>query len=246
MNERIIFIDEGNSFVHSTEFAKNVQQSDNYFVIATREGLPNLPYSIEEIYGIRESGKYASIKQTYNELYHIYGERVFSEKAAPDKVIVEDSNAGFEFYKGKSEGKTWTVESANGKSNIFAKILENIAAGKLLVIADGAAFGPEMDRMMKLLHINKNNTLYLPESFEWLILSSGIVPDREIREILEAPQEYIESEKYFSWERYFTAVLVEKTKDSYLKYTKSRLNPIYLQENIQNKICEQMKGIELE
>lgn len=137
------------------------------------------------------------------------------------------------------------MESANGKSNIFAKILENIAAGKLLVIADGAAFGPEMDRMMKLLHINKNITLYLPESFEWLILSSGIVPDREIREILEAPQEYIESEKYFSWERYFTAVLVEKTKDSYLKYTKSRLNPVYLQENIQNRICEQMKGIEL-
>lgn len=246
MNERIIFINEGNSFVYSTEFAKAVQQSDNYYVIATREGLPNLPYSVEEIYGIRESGKYASIKQTYNELYHIYGERVFSEKAAPDKVIVEDSNAGFEFYKGKSEGKPWTVESANGKSNIFAKALENIDAGKLLVIADGAAFGPEMDRMMKLLHTNKNMTLYLPESFEWLVLNSGIVSDREIREILEDPQEYIESEKYFSWERYFTAVLVEKTKDSYLKYTKSRLNPVYLQENIQNKICEQMKGIELE
>ena len=64
---------ESNAFVTSTEFAKCVQQSDNYFVIVTREGLETLPYSVEEIYGIRESGKYATIKQTYNELYRIYG-----------------------------------------------------------------------------------------------------------------------------------------------------------------------------
>lgn len=39
MKERIIFIDEGNAFVRLTEFAKCVQQSDNYFVIVAREGL---------------------------------------------------------------------------------------------------------------------------------------------------------------------------------------------------------------
>lgn len=215
MNERIIFIDEGNAFIYSTEFAKAVQQSDNYYVIATREGLPNLPYSIEEIYGIRESGKYASIKQTYNEFYHIYGDNVLSKKVVPETVIVEDSNAGFEFYKGKSTEKNWTIESANGKSNVFAKVLENIKSEKILVIADGAAFGPEMDRMMKLLHTNNNVFLYLPESFEWLILKSGILSDRGVREILEDPQDYIESERYFSWERFFAAVLIEKTKDSY-------------------------------
>ncbi|MGN0358156.1 MAG: translation initiation factor 2, partial [Blautia sp.] len=68
MRERIIFIDEGNSFVYTKEFARAVGQSDNYYVIVTREGLENLPYSVEEIYGIRESGKYATLKQTYNEL----------------------------------------------------------------------------------------------------------------------------------------------------------------------------------
>lgn len=72
MKERIIFIDEGNSFVKSTEFSRSVQESDNYFVIVTREGLENLPYSVEEIYGIRESGKYATLKQTYNEFYRNY------------------------------------------------------------------------------------------------------------------------------------------------------------------------------
>lgn len=74
-HEEIIFIDENNGFLPTDEFAKAVQESDNYYVIVTREGLPNLAYSVEEIYGIRESGKYGTLKQTYNELYHIYGKR---------------------------------------------------------------------------------------------------------------------------------------------------------------------------
>ncbi len=60
----IVFIDEDNAFLPTREFAEAVRESDNYYVIVTREGLPNLPYSVEEIYGIRESGKYASLKQT--------------------------------------------------------------------------------------------------------------------------------------------------------------------------------------
>lgn len=75
MHERIVFIDEGNSFVVTDEFARALQNSDNYYVIVSREGLPNLPYSVEEIYGIRESGKYASLRRTFNEFYHIYGEK---------------------------------------------------------------------------------------------------------------------------------------------------------------------------
>lgn len=54
----ILFTDEGNPFVKTEEFAKAVRGSDNYFVLITRENLYNLPYSVEEIYGIRSSGKY--------------------------------------------------------------------------------------------------------------------------------------------------------------------------------------------
>ena len=35
---------------------------------------------------------------------------------------------------------------------------------KILVIADGAAFGSEMDRVMRLMESRKNIVLYLPES----------------------------------------------------------------------------------
>ncbi|MDO5406115.1 MAG: hypothetical protein Q4F28_02150 [Eubacteriales bacterium] len=109
MKEQIVFIDEGNDFVLSDEFARLAQESGNYFVIATREGLVNLPYSVEEIYGIRESGRYAGLKQTYNELYHIYGEKLYTETIKPEKVIVEDSNSGFQFYEKLSQNQRWPL-----------------------------------------------------------------------------------------------------------------------------------------
>jgi len=92
IHEGIIFIDENNGFLPTDEFARAVQKSDNYYVIVTREGLPNLPYSVEEIYGIRESGKYGTLKQTYNELYHIYGTRNHRNPVRPQFIIIEDSN----------------------------------------------------------------------------------------------------------------------------------------------------------
>lgn len=57
-----------------------------------------------------------------------------------------------------------------------------------------------------------------------MILSSGIIKENELTEILESPSEFVESGEYFSWERFFTALLTEKTKDTYLAYTKRKLN----------------------
>lgn len=71
LENTIIFIDEGNSFVSSKEFVKVMQDSSNYYVIVTRESLATLPYAVDEIYGIRNSGKYGNLKQTYNEMYRI-------------------------------------------------------------------------------------------------------------------------------------------------------------------------------
>ena len=70
----IVFIDECNDFIRREEFASEVKRSDNYFVLVTRDDLPNLSYSVEEIYGIRMSKQYAGLKKTYNEFYQIYGQ----------------------------------------------------------------------------------------------------------------------------------------------------------------------------
>ncbi len=115
----------------------------------------------------------------------------------------------------------------------------------MLVIADGAAFGPIMEMLTDYqLKYGNSLTLYVPESIEWLILSSGVVPDSEISKILEAPYDYIESSQYFSWERFFTALLVEKTSHTYLQYNKSVLNKAYLQEHEKELISAVLpKGI---
>lgn len=244
LRNSIIFIDEGNPFVTSTDFAEEIQKTDNYYVIVTRESLDSLPYSVNEIYGIRDSGKYGYLKKTYNELFQIYGETLFGNKVSPDLIITEDSNSGFQFFKAISERRGIRCISANGKSNIFQRLLEH-HSGKVLVIADGAAIGSEMGKLMKLIESQGDILLYLPESFEWMVLKSGVINDRELTQILRIPYDFIESLEFFSWERFFTSVLVSHTNDTYLRYSKNRLNSSYTQENVVNKIVAVMEMIDL-
>ena len=223
----IVFIDEDNAFLASDEFAEAVRESDNYYVLVTREGLPNLPYSVEEIYGIRESGKYASLKQTYNEFYRIYGWDSPVDTLKPEVLLTVDSNAGYEFFYEVAGNHGVLVKSAAGKSNVFSRLLDDIDK-KTVVVADGAAFGAEMDRVMKLIRKHENLALYLPESFEWMILQSGVVQTGELTEILQNPEIHIESSEYFSWERFFTELLIQLTRGTYLQYSKKKINPGYL------------------
>ena len=99
ITDSIVFIDEGNSFVFSNEFSEAIQQTDNYYVIISREGLPNLPYSVTEVYGIRTRGKYGGLRQQYNEFYRIYGDPTPEIEIHPKYVITEDSNAGYQFFQ---------------------------------------------------------------------------------------------------------------------------------------------------
>ena len=149
--------------------------------------------------------------------------------------MVEDSNAGYDFFESIAVSKSWRVISAGGKSNI-CKLLKEYENKRLLIIADGAAFGPEMDKVMKKINVSKHISIYLPESFEWLILKSNVLKDKNIAEILNHPNNYIESREYMSWERFFTSLLVNKTKDTYLRYSKSKLNEAYKNQKIQEKI----------
>ena len=84
--------------------------------------------------------------------------------------------------------------------------------------------------------------IYLPESFEWLLLASKVVNDKEIEEILKSPSDHIESETYFSWEQFFTELLVTKTKDTVAKYNKKKLNKYYLQEKNVEKVINTVKN----
>lgn len=233
----ILFIDEENKFIRTEQFAAAVRDSDNYFVIITRENLYNLPYSVEEIYGLHSSGKYQNTKRVYQQMYRVYSEM---EKfpILPKRIVVEDSNSGYEFFKAVTTENDIECETAGGKTKLFSVLSK--AEEETVVIADGAAIGAEMERLYGLALEKKNIKLYLPESFEWIILNSGLVPGKVISEVLEEPENYIDSQEYFSWERYFTRLLVRQTEGTHLKYQKSKLNPAYLHEKNKKIIINSM------
>lgn len=201
MQDSIVFIDEGNEFIKTVEFADTIQKTDNYYVIISRESLPSLPYSVEEIYGIRTSGKYGTLKPCYHEFYRIYGAQTLEKDIKPEVVITEDSNSGYQFFNSVCRQQQLKCETMNGKSNVF-HYLNMHKNERILVIADGAAFGSEIDRVMQLIGGKDQVVLYLPESFEWLILKAKVVKSKWADQVLEKPWEYVESKTYFSWERF--------------------------------------------
>ncbi|MEY8334981.1 translation initiation factor 2 [Lachnospiraceae bacterium 47-T17] len=241
LHDCIIFLDEEHYFITSEEFASVVKRSDNYFVLITRQRLENLPYSIEEIYGIRVSGKYSTLKQVYNEFFHLYHTAGVTP-AIPKSVIVEDSNSGYEFFKNICDSVGVMCSSAYGKSNI-KRLLITAGSDTIVVIADGAAIGSEVDELFQYMAMHQNVKCYFPESFEWVILKAGLMHNKVIQAILRAPENYIDSADYFSWERYFTKLLIQSTKDTYLRYSKNKLNPVYLQVREKKAILSVMSSV---
>lgn len=53
--DAVVFVDEQERFLYSKEFAEAVLNSNCYFVFITRDGLNMLPYSVNEIYCLRNS-----------------------------------------------------------------------------------------------------------------------------------------------------------------------------------------------
>ena len=215
----IVFVDEGTKFLSNYEFARAILNTDNYYVFVTRESLPQIPYSIDAIKQIIKNDSKPKIEKLYGKV------SVNDISGFPyDLVIVEDSKAGFQFFT-KATGE-WNVicETANGKSNILP-MLNKREENRILVIADAAALGSEIQGLMRYKALSKKKIdFFLPESFEWLILKSSIFNGNEnVKTVLENPVDYIESKEYFSWERFFTYLLVTESQNrEKLKYPKGK------------------------
>ena len=233
----IVFIDEDYSFIFSKEFAEAVRGSDNYYVLITRRPLYNLPYSLQEIYGIRTSGKYSFPEKIYQEFYPVYSIEECSDLTGETILLVEDTGSGLEFFEKSLTGVKCI--GVGGNTKLERLMSECVADERIIVIADGAAFGAFIENVLSVARIRGNTGLYFPESFEWMILKSGILKKNEIREILDNPEDYIDGSLYFSWERFFTYLLEKETKDDYrLRYAKDRLPVAYLADHNKKAILD--------
>lgn len=239
LKNTVIFIEENNNFVFTKEFAVFVKESGNYFVIVTRAPLKMLPYSIHEIYEIITDRNRTDIKEAYHKFKEIYSNYPVLENNKIQNVITEDSNSGYQFWMHMF--KDSYVSSSNGNGNLI-KWVSAVESGDTLVIADGAAFGSLIESCMSffLTQTNRRISLWLPESFEYLILKSGIIKSDKLTQILNDIPEYVECEMYESWEMFFTELLITLTADGVEKYSKNTLNAYYLQEWVIDKIKEQL------
>ena len=233
LSGHIVFIDETAAFLRSKRFAELVRGSDNYFVIVSRDDLNQLPYSVDEIYGLKnvsESQKYKSYKKIYNEMFKLYNFD-FSKSFVPEIVVTEDSNSGYEFFCIIYPDK---CVSALGKSNVYETIRKAEEKSGLIIV-DGAAFGPQIGKLVRYLETSKADfCIYAPESFEYLILKSGLlnVPN----DVVEETYMFADSCMYMSWEEFFTKYLSDITRNTMYQYGKGKLAPAYKNEGAIERI----------
>ena len=241
IQDAIVFVDEGSTFVSSLDFARAIQKTDNYYVLVTREDLSTLPYSVNAILELKKTT--SRFKRTYNKAYPIYDSLSASdvELGSVEKLLTEDANSGYQLFTKIGEKYGVVCISAAGKDNIKQKIFP-MKSEKVLVIADGAAFGPQMNDIYRLMQeASAKFSLYLPESLEWLLLKADLLGQPDILEILQHPADFIESSEFFSWERFFTNLLEQRTKNiPYMRYDKAKLPEFYLQEENLEKIVAEM------
>lgn len=240
----IIVIDEDSHFIRSRDFARTVQGSDNYYLLITRNYLAELPISVDEIYELTGS-KNKKFKRVYREI-----DRMYDHPSSrylpfiPEIVVTEDNRSGYQFFKQVAEKAGIQCVSAEGKTKIFKKISQ-YTDRNVVVIADGAAFGAEINDFVEQQKLRPRKlALFLPESFEWIVLKSGVIQGIEPSRI-EQPELYADSAKFMSWEQYFTELLINETKGiDYLRYKKSKLTEFYLQEKTAEMIRKEIKGIQ--
>ncbi|MDE5884703.1 MAG: hypothetical protein K2H29_06470 [Oscillospiraceae bacterium] len=209
-HNNVVFVEESTLFLTSKAFAQAIKKSDNYYVLVTREPLSQIPYSIDCIKQIIKNNSKPKLDSIYKNI------RVKEILGFPyDIVITEDSKSGFQLFTKATEKHKAECISAGGKSRILP-LLNKYTDKKILVIADAAALGSEIRELVRFREISNNKIdFFLPESFEWLILKSAIFAgNNHIKNILTEPVDYIESQEFFSWEQFFTSLLVEKTKNS--------------------------------
>lgn len=194
----ILVADEDAVFIYSKEFANLVKTSTNYFVLITRRGLPMLSYSYKEMFTL-VTKKDAECVACYTSLTDLFNYGSF--KVIFDVAVVEDSNSGRDLLCYLFPDKLFdipisdTVRSGRyailskseqqgfGKSTLFDRACAQLLQSRhVLVFGDGAAIGPYVYALVKLAKNNPGGvSLWLPESIEYFLLTTGIVPPAQSR-----------------------------------------------------------------
>ena len=219
----IIIIDEDSEKdefkLKSTEFARVINSSSNYFIIIYRESLNNLAYSYDSVYTMTtdRDNNITRLEQYYKGGY--------SSRLKIDTIITEDRKSGFQFFKQFENGNT-IVDTSDGKDTIKDKVLEPKFIGRnILVVADGSAFGANIRDFIDIQKRIRSLIGYFPESFEWLLLHSSLFKSKLNFDIDDFYNNVDSTE--VSAEQFYEKVITDLTQNTGAAYNKSKLKKCY-------------------
>lgn len=203
----LFLIDEDTRYALDKRYADAVMENDIWVVITAREVI-NYPYSADEVYVLKTSGKIKRLSKYYTE--------PVNKNRYRNKILTEDSGGGKTFFTRLG----YETKSAGGKDNI-----RNHLEDGMLVVFDKAAIGYVYDRLYTGAAVLGTLDLVEPESFEWVLLHSEIFSKLPVvGSILQSPEEH-GANNYKTWENFFTQSLCDLlSKYQGVNYSKGTLS----------------------
>lgn len=227
----IFLIDETAGYIRSKLLKKLIEGADGYFILISRSAINTVPVNINAVYTFNQK-KITGDNRTYNYSCNVYG--LEQSHIMPEAIAVEDSGSGYEFWK---ENLKIPVVSAKGNANMHHALEEMERYDRVLSIIDGAGCGGIFRIILDAVSLLKNdNYIWYPESFEYLLLKAGIFPDEELSEKIEHTENYADSAKYLSWERYYYDELKKLAEKYHQVYQKQILSDHYRADSIFEKV----------
>lgn len=169
IHNSIIVIDEICLLWKEHNLASLFQQSDNYFLIISRDTLDWLPLAVTNLYQMQIEGKNHFLVP----LFKVENKRNFS---GVDRILVEDSGSGKKFFE--EYFPSVPCKSAGSKNNILRRakaLMETDSIKSLLIVYDSAAFGYQVAALNNWLTEKPYRVQILDwESFEHFVLESNL------------------------------------------------------------------------
>lgn len=219
----IIVIDEDCDILSNKNIPDILKKSNNYFIIITRKKkLGFIPVDIENIYEIKSSGKFHTLKQKYSRFSD-------NQKISDiDLIITEDSRSGNLFIKEVLKDIRLKlplnkfVITSHGAPKLVQFItnllINSRSIRNIVVVYDSAAYGEYYETFLNMLNVFKNRVnFYIIDwySFESYIIQSSVYGVTINREDVDY--------KYESIEQYATKMIEDIHRDT-SPYSKSALS----------------------
>lgn len=229
---------------NESKLAAAIKHSDSYFILITRSAMKSLPYSINSIFELElrfEDDRPKNVAVPLKSLRYLDKPLNWM----PSNVLVEGEGTDLTFFRSTLALREDKVLTCKGRGNCYKRVDKLFKAGKdeIFLIIDGAAFGCCIEDVNALLQAGYALMVVAYESFEWLLLASvcGNIPE------LQHTENFCDSKKWFSWERYYTSLLESRSKSDSIfpiRYDKGSKDFIsWFVENYKDRAYEILRDI---